>query len=233
MQQVFRQEHKFLISLMESKKQSGYISHFLAQDPHNGDHPAGYRIRSLYFDTLNNQDFFDKEEGIETRRKIRLRLYDPAGDFAMLEMKQKQGAEQLKRSLKLTRAHAIQLTKGSYSVLLSYNDPFAAECFAIMNMQCYRPKAVVEYRRRAFIAKENKTRVTFDSELTGTESSFDVFSATLPLYPILSGDRVVLEVKYNGFLLSYIQNMIRDCNKSSESVSKYCLGRSVGLKYLF
>ena len=71
------------------------------EDPHNGI--SGYPVRSLYFDTLDDRDFHEKAAGVELRRKLRLRSYDPAADFAMLEMKQKQGASQLKRSLRVTR----------------------------------------------------------------------------------------------------------------------------------
>lgn len=47
----------------------------------------------------------------------------------MLEMKQKQGPNQLKRSLKISREDAICLTKGDYSPLLKYKEDFAAEYY--------------------------------------------------------------------------------------------------------
>ena len=93
----------------------------MIRDEHGG--AQGYRIRSLYFDTLNEGDFYDKVEGMELRRKIRLRIYDPDADFAMLEMKQKQGAYQKKRSLRMRRGDAQQLAAGHYSVLLTYSEP--------------------------------------------------------------------------------------------------------------
>lgn len=96
----------------------------MTQDPHNGTH--GYIIRSLYFDTPYDTDFFEKQAGVELRRKLRLRCYDPGLDYAMLEMKQKQGTRQLKRSLRISRADALRLIKGDYTTLLHYSDPFAA-----------------------------------------------------------------------------------------------------------
>ena len=87
-----------------------------------------------------------------------------------------------------------------------------------MNRLCYRPKAVVEYSRRAYIAKENKIRVTIDSEITGSEADFDIFSERLPLYPALDPYNSVLEVKYNGFLLGYIKNTVSAVNCSEMSV---------------
>lgn len=57
----------------------------------------GYEIRSLYFDSIDDRDYQEKEDGIELRRKIRLRNYGSNSMFAMLEMKQKQG--QLQKSV--------------------------------------------------------------------------------------------------------------------------------------
>ena len=130
------------------------------EDEHNG--ALGYRVRSLYFDTMYDKDYFEKLDGVELRRKIRLRIYSPEDNFALLEMKQKQGQYQLKRSLRITRDDADAMIRGNYTPLLHYQEDFAAECYSLMQMQVYRPKTVVEYNRKAFIAKENKIRITFD-----------------------------------------------------------------------
>ncbi len=59
----------------------------------------------------------------------------------------------------------------------------------------------------------------------------DIFDENLNLYPVLDSFNGVLEVKYNGFILSYIKNLINDANRSELSVSKYCLARSVSMKF--
>lgn len=229
MNEVMRQEKKYLINLTELYTLSQKLSQVMARDQH-GD-STGYRVRSLYFDSLNDGDYQDKIDGLELRKKIRLRIYDPSGNFAMLEMKQKQGAFQKKRSLRLSREDAQRLIAGQYGVLLRYDEDFAAECYGLMNRQCYRPKAVVEYQRQAFIAKENRTRITIDHHIIATESCFDLFAPDLNLYPVLDPFNAVLEVKYNGFLLSYIKAAVSRANRSELSVSKYCLARSAGLKF--
>lgn len=226
MQQVLREEKKFLLNTEEYLCKIHYLDLLLHADPHNGTH--GYQIRSLYFDTINDEDFYDKLNGLETRRKIRLRCYDPNNNFAMLEMKQKQGMMQRKRSLRITRADAIQMTKGDYSPLLSYSDKFAAECYGLMQYRCYRPKTIVEYNRKAYIAKENRIRVTFDRRIVSSESCFDLYSPELLMNPVLDSFAVVMEVKYNGFLLGYIQQMLNTIDKSELSVSKYALARHTG-----
>ena len=98
-----------------------------------------------------------------------------------------------------------------------------------MHCRCYRPKAVVEYRRQAFVARENHIRITLDSRITATESRWDLFDGGLAMYPVLDPFQMVLEVKYNGFLLSYIKDRLDLAERSELSVSKYCLARSVSL----
>lgn len=231
MNEVFRQEKKLLITLPEMYRISDRLSRVMAQDPHNkGD---GYAIRSLYFDTLDDTDYQDKEDGVELRRKIRLRCYGPDAEFALLEMKQKQGALQKKRSLKVSRQDAQALIRGEYGVLLRYKEPFAAECCALMQSRVYRPRAVVEYRRKAFVAKENRIRITFDHHIISTESCYDLFSPALLQNTALDPYLAVLEVKYDGFLLSYIKDLLPAVDKSETSVSKYCLSRAISKHYCF
>lgn len=229
MNRVYREEKKFLINIADFRRHSHHLEQFLIQDEHNG--PFGYRVRSLYFDSIYDNDYFEKLDGVELRRKIRLRVYDPSNDFALLEMKQKQGPYQLKRSLRVTREDAQELILGNYTPLLKYHEDFAAECYALMHAQCYRPKTVVEYNRKAFIAKENKIRITFDNQIVSNECDYNIFAPDLILNPVLDPFLVVLEVKYNGFLLDYIKSLLDNVQKSELSVSKYMLARQASYKY--
>lgn len=223
MKQVLRFERKFLLPLEEYHRLRGRLDALLDRDAHTGR--DGYAIRSLYFDTLCDGDYFEKEDGVQLRRKLRLRLYDPASGFAFLEMKQKEGEYQLKRSLRLSRAAAQSLARGIYTPLLDVRDDFADECYALLSMRGYRPKAVIEYRREAYTAPENNTRITFDREIRATESCMDLFHPALPLYPVMDGGQVILEVKYNGFLLEYLRELVGACERAQTSASKYCMGR--------
>lgn len=226
-QEVMRQEKKYAINQLDSLRIRSRLKPVMMADAHND--AEGYLIRSLYFDTPDNQDFTDKLNGLELRRKIRLRAYGPEDTFASLEMKQKEGPYQKKRSLRIAREDALRLCQGDYLPLLHYGDPFAGECYGLMTCRCYRPKTIVVYRREAYIARENHIRVTLDREISATESSFNVFAETLPLYPVMDRSQLVLEVKYNGFLLSYIKDLLDTVNRPELSVSKYCLARSLSM----
>ncbi len=229
--EVLRQERKFLINQLQYYRLSNRLERVMIPDAHN--HGEGYVIRSLYFDSLDDRDYEEKEDGVELRRKIRLRNYGAQSTTAKLEMKQKQGPHQKKRSLTLSKQDAMSLTRGDYTPLLRMPGDFATECYAVMNIHCYRPKAVVEYRRKAFIAKENSIRVTFDHHIIATEANFNIFDLRFNQNPVLDPGLAVLEVKYNGFLLSYIKDLIREVNETETSVGKYALSRTISKHYTF
>jgi len=220
---VLRTEKKYSISNEISLKLRSSLLAGMQSDAHNG--PSGYRVRSLYFDTLYDHDFNDKESGFEYRKKIRLRIYDPSANELKLEMKEKKGQLQQKRSLIITRAQAEQIILGNYTCLLEMNTEFSKELYITMQTGLYRPKTIVEYKRQAFILKENVTRITIDTEIKATEACTDIFSETLNMYPV-SFD-TILEVKYNRFLFDYIKDLIYMVNKKEVAVSKYAMARSI------
>ncbi|MCD7722323.1 MAG: polyphosphate polymerase domain-containing protein [Clostridiales bacterium] len=223
---MLRQEKKYLLTAVDFMRMSALVANIMRPDCHNGAQ-GFYSIRSLYFDTPFDDDYNDKIDGLEQRRKIRLRSYAPNSDFAMLEIKQKEGNKQLKRSIKLGKEDSMALIGCDYSVLKNYSDPLAAELYALMSVKAYRPKEVVEYKRKAFIANENKIRITFDNTIRASEACFDIFSNNIPVRPALDDFSTVLEVKFNGFLPCYIKDLINVSDRLLMSVSKYCLARGL------
>lgn len=223
---VLRREEKYLVDLTEAAHFSKMFNQVLAKDSFSKN--GSYTVRSLYFDTVADIDFFDKINEQELRRKIRLRIYSPKDKTAKLELKQKQDVYQKKRSMTISREDAMELINGNVSVLLKYGNDFADEMYSIMSMNCYRPKTIVEYQRSAFMAKENNIRITFDTNIQATESSFDLFDENLLLYNVLDLNSTIIEVKYDKFMLGYISEIISCINRRSVSSSKYCLARSIG-----
>lgn len=223
MLKVLRTEKKYAITLDEYYRVKDKLGKLMAEDPHNGK--DGYLIRSLYFDTFDDSDFEEKLAGVETRRKVRLRCYGPQDSGAKLELKQKQGDLQLKRSLVLSKKDAQALAAGHSGVLLAKKEPLALEFYGLMQTRFYRPKVVIEYRRTAYIARENDIRITLDRDICAAQACLDLFSEELQLHPVMEPFNVVMEVKYNGFLPSYVKDMIRMVNVSAVSIGKYALGR--------
>ena len=227
---VLRQEKKFLISQDKMYQLSHQLANIMSMDTHGTS--QGYMIRSLYFDSYDDRDYVEKCDGVELRRKIRLRNYGPEMDFAKLEMKQKQGPLQKKRSLKLSKEDSLRLISGDYSVLLQNDSAFAQECFYMMNQYQYRPKTVITYQRKAFVAKENSIRVTFDHHIKATETNYNIFDPDINENYIMDPYLAVMEVKFNGFLLSYIKDVINKCDGFETTVSTYFMGRTWSKNHL-
>lgn len=224
---VFRTEKKYVLNTVQASGIFSRLSMVMQGDLHNGTN--AYMVRSLYFDTVYNDDYFEKMAGIERRRKIRLRIYDVNSPTAKLEIKEKQGANQLKRSLTVSREDAMELQKGNFEVLRNREEPLAEELFVLMTTKQYRPVCIVEYQRRAFMSYTNDIRITFDSKITSNEGNFSIFDKEMQTYPVFPFNEMVLEVKYNGFLLSYIKDMVSSLDCEENAISKYCMARMYGL----
>lgn len=223
MLEVLRTEQKYLLSYIEAAMMKGRLDSVLHRDNHGGAN--GYIVRSLYFDTIEDTDFYDKDGGYEMRRKIRLRIYGSNDLFAKLELKEKQGSLQRKRSLVLKRDDAIKLSRGELEVLRNYDSAFAMEMYGRMKQMQYMPKCIVEYDRLAYVVAENDIRITLDSGLRANEINLDLFDDDLTLYPVGDVNTTTMEVKYNNFILSYIKDIVSLSNQSQTSVSKYCAAR--------
>lgn len=231
MSTVLRREEKYALTAEEAACYIHRFSQFLQPDAFSRS--GSYMVRSLYFDTPDDKDFFDKLNEQNLRRKIRLRIYSPQDTHARLEIKQKENLYQRKQSILISRRDAAALTAGEYPVLFRYHQPLAARLYAIMIGEAYRPRSIVEYRRRAFTADGNHIRITFDSCINANEGNFDLFSSLLPLYPIISRSKTILEVKYNHFIPGYLSSILSQIDRSSISTSKYCLSRRLGYPHSF
>lgn len=221
---IARKETKYLLDQKTAHAMQQKLGAILPIDRQGTQ--SGYLVRSLYFDSVYDKDYYDKIDGLEMRRKIRLRIYDPGDTTAKLEIKEKQGSDQWKRSAIILREDAQALIAGDYKTLRQKNlSPFLQAVLLKMETEAYLPKTIVEFRRLAFIGRINHTRITFDSQLKATEANFDLFSPSLSLYPILYP--MILEVKYNHFLLSYIKQMLNLADQTPVATSKYALGRQI------
>ena len=226
---VLRRELKYIISATDVVNLKRQLERVMREDVHN--HSNGYMVRSVYFDSPYDSDFEDKVGGYDNRQKIRLRIYDVNSPRAKLEIKEKSGVSQRKRSLSLTREEAESMLRADYGFLCEREEAIAHWLYTFLTIRCYRPKCIVEYDRMAFCEPVNDIRVTFDSGLRATElNTQDLFDKNLMLYPVCSSSEITMEVKYNGFLYTHIKNIISQVDKMQVSNSKYIRSRMITKK---
>ena len=227
---VNRRELKYPIGEMDYYKVNELFKEVLTPDPNNKSY--GYRIRSLYFDSLNNDDYYAKVNGEEIRKKIRLRIYDTKTDEVKLEIKRKINVSQRKETTTISREDAIALINKDYSVLLKYKNDTAKSAYNIMTIGQYRPVVLVDYNRSAYIHSENNIRVTLDSDIKSNEFDFDMFNEDILMTPIVDYYNAVLEVKFDGELFCWISQALAGLDTTNRSLSKYCSSRQFFENYI-
>lgn len=222
----FRKEIKYVIPLEMALSVKSRLDNILSRDAYCAE--GFYSVRSLYFDSVNNIDFSEKVAGIDVRKKIRLRIYNNDASLCKLEIKQKNGDLQHKRSFIISADDAKELSLGNYNVLKNYfnNARTSIEAYAIMVQGCYRPVVQIEYDRIAYKYPMYDTRVTLDMNICSSETNMNLFSPDISYTPVTCED-VVLEIKYSGKLMGFISDMLGGFDMTQESYSKYCSGRRV------
>lgn len=225
---VLRTEKKYTISPITMSHLKSRLSYILPLDK-NCIGLKPYVVKSLYFDSLYNRDYTEKEAGLEFRKKIRLRSYEK-GDIIKLEWKRKQGSKQRKQSLIISKEDAGELICGHYGCLLKYKDDLAGKIYTMMSEEVYIPRCMIVYNRLAFTLPTNDIRITIDSNISSNESRYDIFSENISAYPTQNFGNAILEVKFNHFLLDYIRKVLSLDNLTESANSKYTAGRYFGFK---
>ena len=216
-----RHEYKYHINVGELQYLRGVMRTLLAPDP-NGDENNEYHIRSLYFDTINDDAFTEKVAGYNHRRKYRIRIYKFSDRNIRLECKSKYNDLISKQSIQIPRDLAEQLIAGDPSGLQYMRHPLLHDMYREMRLNLLRPAVIVDYVREAYIHEVEEVRITFDKQLRTGLSSIAMFDPYVPTYPpFFDNPWEILEVKYNRFLPSYLQAALSEVSAVRSSISKY------------
>jgi hypothetical protein len=216
-----RHEYKYHLNQGELACLRGVIRALLRPDP-NGDEHNEYHIRSLYFDSINNEAFEDKVAGVNHRKKYRLRTYKFRDDNIRLECKSKYNDLISKQSIKIPRELAEQLIAGDPSGLQFMRHPQLHDLFQEMRLNLLRPVVIVDYVREAYIHEAEEVRITFDKQLRTGLGSHDLFNPHIPTYPVFFDmPWEILEIKYNHVLPGYLQKLFSSVCAQRSAISKY------------
>jgi hypothetical protein len=93
---VSRREFKYLLSLTDRLFLLDALDRLLIPDTYGGCN--GYGVRSVYFDSIANRDYWDKRMCAEEKKRLRLRICDPESQPAKFEMKRNTAGGKQKRA---------------------------------------------------------------------------------------------------------------------------------------
>lgn len=225
-----RHECKYYIHPHEYLALRSRMLPLLALDP-NSRGQEGYNIRSLYFDDPLNFALTDKADGIFGREKFRIRIYNGSDATIKLERKSKFGDYVCKEAARLSRADYDRILNGDCSSLQQSSIPVAKDFYRAITHRGFRPTAIVDYTREAYIYDYEDVRITFDKKLSAAINTLDLFSGGLALTEALEAERSILEIKFNRFLPEPIRLLTRMYAHNRSAISKYQICREVGMKH--
>jgi len=186
----------------------------------NADESGGYRVTSLYFDDVYGTAYKDKLGGFLQRKKFRVRAYNLSPERISLECKFKGGEFIKKKSALLTPEEYHALVRGDYNFCLDRQESEVLKDFYFTSRTAgLKPAAITDYYREAFTAEAGNVRITFDSNVSAGLGTFDMFEARYT--PVKS--EIVLEIKYDRFIPSYILELFSGFPLIAEPISKYIL----------
>ncbi len=220
-----RSELKYYLNDIQTEGLQHQLSQFMELDRHC-DGKIGYRVRSLYFDSIDDECLYQKQSGLLHRKKIRLRTYGDIGaETVKFEIKHKNGQLVRKDSVILSKADAEEICAGNHALLLNYANPVLDSIYGTFMSRVYRPKVIVEYHRVALVLPVSNIRITFDKNLRSNLNHLNLFSKVKDTMPVVVEGKQILEVKYDRFLPGYLKKVISGVSAERMAISKYTLAR--------
>ena len=106
----YRNEWKYLVTGSDLAILRARLNVVLRPDAHQTG--AVYCIRSLYFDDARDSALRENEDGVDARRKFRIRIYNGDASHMNLEIKEKLHGYTKKTGCPLTREQADRILAG-------------------------------------------------------------------------------------------------------------------------
>ena len=227
MQQIdnlIRQEFKYYVSAEVISNLRTYLKEIMKIDENANSENNQYTITSLYFDTPNEEDFEDKVDGIKSREKFRLRVYNQKDDLVKFESKKRVETAIKKTSSIIPIKDVKQILKGNYESLLNSNSEFLKISYAKLTSRGYRPKLIVEYDREAYFLPYGNIRITFDLNFRTYNSETDLLNISKKAIPVFEDNLQILEVKHSIPLPSHLKFILSKVPAARNAISKFVLG---------
>lgn len=189
-----------------------------------------YPVTSLYFDSIDLHSLHEKDAGLLSRRKLRLRTYEnyfSTNSYAFLEIKRRHDAAVSKDrlSVSLQEMHeTLPMAELLHALLQNVEAEQAVthEAHVLENWFNLQPTTLVSYQRTPFVGMQDRRfRITIDSNLQAAWKPYQLFGEQLfhQCHPGLS----IVELKTNHAAPAWFHKILQDFNLHRIAHSKYTL----------
>ncbi len=194
----------------------------MQQDTHTIE--GRYKIRSLYFDNLNDKALKEKVDGVNIREKFRIRYYNGDTSLINLEKKSKINGLCRKEGVRLSIEQTEDILKGNYLWMSQSSESLIRELYFKVLHSGLHPKTIVDYVREPYIFGPGNVRVTLDYNIRTGLTATDFLNESCITIPI--GDNpIILEIKWDEYLPDIVKDVIQLMHGRIGAFSKYAACR--------
>lgn len=192
----------------------------------------GYSVHSLYFDSTDLMDYFERLQENKIRNRLRIRTYGSPGQTSpvFLENKRKLVNRVIKQRVRICDTEEWKQSTGEFPWSpwvdrLRGHSVYAGKHFDwLIRSGRRKPVSLVHYLREVYVPREpraGRLRFTLDHQVSITENpdSQDLHAA--PTMLLIPQDWMVMELKYDRYPAQWMLKMCRDLRLLSEPISKF------------
>ena len=223
----YRNEIKFVINKDAAEILKNILSHLMDIDSNSTSEDNSYFIRSLYFDDLYSNAYYEKMDGVEYRKKYRIRLYNSDTSFIRLECKYKHENKTSKDQILIDKSICDKIINGNIEDLDISKSSLLTKFVIDCRTRNLKPSIIVDYKRLAYTYPVSDVRVTFDSKIRSGRYNYNLYDEDLTTYKIIDDNEVVLEVKFNEILPEQIAIVLSTVPMIRQAFSKFAICRSI------
>ncbi|MBE6138889.1 MAG: polyphosphate polymerase domain-containing protein [Firmicutes bacterium] len=223
----YRNEIKFVINKDSAEILKRKLSLLMDIDSNSSLQDNSYLIRSLYFDNINSDAYYEKIDGVEYRKKYRIRLYNNDCSFIRLECKYKHENMTSKDQILIDKSICDRIINGNIEDLDISGNNLLTKFVIDYRLKNLRPSIIVDYKRLAYTYPISDVRVTFDSKIRSGMYNYNLYDEELETYKVIDDNQVVLEVKFNEILPESIAIVLSTVPMIRQAFSKFATCRSI------
>jgi SPX domain protein involved in polyphosphate accumulation len=232
-----RYELKFVVDAAQRSGILAAAADVLQRDPFCGE--ATYRVTSQYVDTAALRWYWEKVDGVDPRRKVRLRAYGDATDAealaaatAFLEIKHRRKDQIFKERVRL-QAGAANALLADTALLRDLSAWVVDDAAPGTRGRIERDASqwelvainVITYRREAFLSQiDTRLRLTFDHDVQALPSDGFLRAPAEEGQPLLAPGQTVMELKFDQRLPRWAREALIAHRVRPQRFSKYARG---------
>lgn len=223
----YRNEIKFIINKKDAEVLKQRLSLIMDIDTNSVNEDNSYYIRSLYFDNEDSDAYYEKLDGVEYRKKYRIRIYNLDDKFIRLECKYKHNNMTSKDQILISKEECSKIIDGKIDEFKLDKDNILRQFLIDYKLNRLKPSIIVDYNRLAFTYHVSDIRITFDSNIRSGLYNYNLFDKDACTYGVIDDNEMVLEVKFNEILPESIAIILSTVPTFRQAYSKFATCRSI------